>query len=174
MKVTVTNYIYPIKFSYRGWNVTLNKKVSFFSTVSVEAIFTPQNLADEIKSEQQLLKMALDNNMFNPTDLMGQRISVPTYSDYNKFIQVSNDYIRSLPQVKSRIEKFSASNGLDNFMGSNTTSTKKLLKKVEDFMNSNLPVISGFDKRPYKAYLKRMGVPASILYYISESPTPFM
>ena len=172
MKVTVTNYLFPIHFQYKGWYVTLNKKTSFFSTLAVEAVFTPPSLADSIREEQNLIRMLMTSpstNIYNPYQSLFQPRTVkPTEAEYNRYIQVSNSYIQTLPHVSSRTERFTASNGLDNFMGSNTISTKKLLKKVENYMDANLPTIASYDRKPYKAYLLRNGVSESILRYISE------
>lgn len=164
MRVIVSNYIYPIKFSHRGWNVVLNKKISFLNTVSVKAVFTIPNLKDEILSEQKHIKFVVENPNTKP--ILGRTpFPIITKSDYKTYLKVSNNFIQEKAlTTSSRTENFSANSLLDNFMGSNTTATRKVLKKVETYMNTHLPEISiTIDKSEYVDYLRNAGVHSSIL-----------
>lgn len=171
MRVIVSNYIYPIKFSHRGWNVVLNKKISFLNTVSVKAVFTIPNLKDEILSEQRYIKFVVENPDTKP--ILGGAPPPPiiTKSDYKTYLKVSNNFIAEKALTSSsRTENFSANNLLDNFMGSNTTATRKVLKKVETYMNTYLPEISiTIDKSEYIDYLRNAGVHSSILMRVRQA-----
>lgn len=164
MKITVTNYIYPIRFSYKGWYVLLNKKIGLFSTVSVEAIFTPQNLRDNIKAEQEMIKFALEHI---ETATWGPSLQKFTMDDYYKYLSISNQYLSAHTSPTAvRKERFSANSLLDNFVGSNTSATKKLLKKVEEYMDANLPTIKEVDSRPYKEYIRSSDIHPTIKRFI--------
>lgn len=172
MKVTVTNYIFPIHFSYRGWYVKLEKRTAFFSTLSVEAIFTPFSMYDSIIREQNLVKShisnsstAINNSVFAPFHTLFQVENFDS-SDYSLYLHASNSYLKKLTPFSPRTERFSANSYLDNFMGSNTSATKKLLEKVEDYMNTHLPFVES-DKSNYLTYLKNHGVNSSIISFIT-------
>ena len=167
IKITVSNYIFPIHFKHNGWNVTLNKKFSF-NTLSVEAVFEPEDVRKDVKSEQEWLKIHLypSQNTFGGFGSLGRvQISI---DDYNKYLDVSNRFLTTHTHCPSiQKQKFSANNLLDNFVGSNTSATKKVIEKVEAYMSSRLPA-NPVDKKSYVSYLKTQGVSINILAIIDK------
>lgn len=90
-------------------------------------------------------------------------------ADYNKYLQESNAFIETrTSNLSPRVERFSANNLLDNFMGSNTAATKKLLKKIENYINVNLPNIPDIDRSEYISFLQRLGICNTILTLVCQ------
>ena len=154
MKVTIHNYIFPINFTHKGWNVTLNKKMGFFKDVSVEAIFSPPTKESFVSMERDILR-----GLISSTGKI--RIS---QSDYNKYIQISNQYLSTLNYPSQRTMRFSANgNMIDRFLGQNISATQKVVDQVESYMNSNLPTLAEFDSAKYVNYMIKNGVSSAII-----------
>lgn len=132
IKVTVRNYIFPITFSYKGWNVKLEKRLGLFKDVAVEATFTPTDpLYDD--------KFFLNDDM--------------------EFMALANRYIASLNLPPTQSARFSANGGLmDRFLGQNISATQKIVDKVTSYMDSNLPTIKPLDIKDYLTFLMNNGI----------------
>ncbi len=132
IKVTVRNYIFPIIFSYKGWNVKLEKRLGLFKDVAVEATFTPTDpLYDD--------KFFLNDDM--------------------EFMTLANRYIALLNLPPTQSARFSANGGLmDRFLGQNISSTQKIVDKVTSYMDSNLPTIKPLDVKDYLTFLMNNGI----------------
>lgn len=132
IKVTVRNYIFPITFSYKGWNVKLEKRLGLFKDVTVEATFTP---SDPLYNDKFFL------------------------NDDIEFMALANKYIASLNLPPTQSAHFSANGGLmDRFLGQNISATQKIVDKVTSYMDSNLPTIKPLDIKDYLTFLMNNGI----------------
>ena len=147
IKVTVHNYIFPINFSYKGWDVRLEKKMGLFKDVSVEAFFKP---SDPFYNDKFFL-----NGILTPTE-------------YNLYQRVLNQYISTLNLPNSQTYKFSANGGLlDRFLGQNISATQKVVDKVTAYIDSNLPKIREISIKEYLSFLANSGLTTEILNKIA-------
>ena len=85
IKVTVRNYMFPITFSYKGWDVKLEKRMGLFKDIAVEATFTP---TDPLYSDKLLM------------------------GDDREFMSLANRYVASLYLPNTQYARFSANGGL--------------------------------------------------------------
>lgn len=137
IKVTVRNYMFPITFSYKGWDVKLEKRMGMFKDITVEATFTPTD------------------PLYNDKFLMG---------DDSEFISLANRYVASLHLPNTQYARFSANGGLlDRFLGQNISATQRVIDKVTSYMDSNLPYIKPFDLKEYLTFLMDNGINSKTL-----------
>ncbi|MDO5333804.1 MAG: hypothetical protein Q4F93_07290 [bacterium] len=137
IKVTVRNYMFPITFSYKGWDVKLEKRVGLFKDIPVEATFTP---TDPIYNDKVLLE------------------------DDRAFMSLANRYVASLHLPNTQFARFSANGGLlDKFLGQNISATQKVIDKVTSYIDSNLPYIKPFDLKEYLTFLVNNGINSKTL-----------
>lgn len=169
IKVTIHNYMFPIHFRYKGWRVKLEKKIDLFKDVKVEATFTPPhidfdywNIIVPDKVEQILKKRG-------------------TYrqADYEKYLLYTKRYISSFTNTQqTKSCGFSANGGLlDRFLGQNISATDKVINKVTEWMDINLPTVQEPDDNKYITYLMQNGVSntiTSIVKIAILSTMPYM
>lgn len=137
IKVTVRNYMFPITFSYKGWDVKLEKRMGLFKDIAVEATFTP---TDPLYSDKLLM------------------------GDDREFMSLANRYVASLYLPNTQYARFSANGGLlDRFLGQNISATQKVIDKVTSYMDSNLPYIKPFDIKEYLTFLVDNGINSKTL-----------
>ena len=137
IKVTVRNYMFPITFSYKEWDVKLEKHMGLFKDIAVEATFTPTD------------------PLYNDKLLMG---------DDREFMSLANRYVASLHLPNTQYARFSANGGLlDRFLGQNISATQKVIDKVTSYMDSNLPYIKPFDLKEYLIFLVDNGINSKTL-----------
>lgn len=137
IKVTVRNYMFPTTFSYKGWDVKLEKRMGLFKDIAVEATFTP---TDPLYSDKLLM------------------------GDDREFMSLANRYVASLYLPNTQYARFSANGGLlDRFLGQNISATKKVIDKVTSYMDSNLPYIKPFDLKEYLTFLVDNGINSKTL-----------
>ena len=137
IKVTVRNYMFPITFSYKGWDVKLEKRMGLFKDIAVEATFTPTD------------------PLYRDKLLMG---------DDREFMSLANRYVASLYLPNTQYARFSANGGLlDRFLGQNISATQKVIDKVTSYMDSNLPYIKPFDLKEYLTFLVDNGINSKTL-----------
>ena len=161
IKVTINNYRFPIHFSYKGWSVKLEKRIALFKDVGVEATFTPPTISYQFW--QTLL----------PNEVRQKLINIGFYieADYNKFVLCTNSYVALFKYPQETSCKFSANGGLlDRFLGQNISATEKVVKKVTEWMDVNLPKLQEEpNELSYTMYLKRNGVSENIISVIKEA-----
>lgn len=137
IKVTVRNYMFPITFSYKGWDVKLEKRMGIFKDITVEATFTPTD------------------PLYNDKFLMG---------DDSEFMSLANRYVASLHLPNTQYARFSANGGLlDRFLGQNISATQRVIDKVTSYMDSNLPYIKPFVLKEYLTFLMDNGINSKTL-----------
>lgn len=137
IKVTVRNYMFPITFSYKGWDIKLEKRMGLFKDIAVEATFTP---TDPLYSDKLLM------------------------GDDREFMSLANRYVASLYLPNTQYARFSANGGLlDRFLGQNISATQKVIDKVTSYMDSNLPYIKPFDLKEYLTFLVDNGINSKTL-----------
>lgn len=147
IKVTVHNYLFPINFKYKGWEVRLEKKMGLFKDVSVEAFFKPY---DPFYNDKFFL-----NGYLTPTE-------------YTLYISVLNKYISTLNFPCPQTYRFSANGGLlDRFFGQNISATQKVVDKVTSYIDSNLPKIKVINIKEYLTFLVNNGITPVILNKIT-------
>jgi hypothetical protein len=129
--------MFPITFSYKGWDVKLEKRVGLFKDIPVEATFTP---TDPIYNDKVLLE------------------------DDRAFMSLANRYVASLHLPNTQFARFSANGGLlDRFLGQNISATQKVIDKVTSYIDSNLPYIKPFDLKEYLTFLVNNGINSKTL-----------
>jgi len=147
IKVTVHNYLFPIHFTYKGWDVRLEKKMGIFKDVSVEAFFKP---SDQFYNDKFFL-----NGFLTPTE-------------YNLYLSVLNKYISTMNLPSPQTYKFSANGGLmDRFLGQNISATQKVVDKVTEYIDSVLPQIRPISIKEYLSFLANNGLNTEILNKIA-------
>lgn len=129
--------MFPITFSYKGWDVKLEKRMGLFKDVTVEATFTP---TDPLYNDKFFLEGDAE------------------------FMSLANRYIASLNLPNAQYARFSANGGLmDRFLGQNISATQRVIDKVTAYMDSNLPYIKPFDLKEYLTFLADNGINAKTL-----------
>ena len=129
--------MFPITFSYKGWDVKLEKRMGLFKDVTVEATFTPSD--------------PLYNDKF-------------FFESDAEYMSLANRYIASLNLPNVQYARFSANGGLmDRFLGQNISATQRVIDKVTAYMDSNLPHIEPFDLKEYLTFLADNGINAKTL-----------
>jgi len=170
IKVTVRNYTFPITFSYNGWNVRLEKRIGFFKDVSVEAFFTPPTKPDLVfwceKIPNQVQEFVIRSGLY-PTKV--------SLKDMETYRNMARRYVNTINYPIAQSYRFSANGNLiDRFIGQNLSATQKVVDKVVDYMNHNLPKITELTIYEYINYLQRNGVNSQITSVLSQFPLRFM
>lgn len=161
IKVTIHNYTFPIHFSYKGWSVKLEKRMALFKDIGVEATFSPPQI---------------DYNFWHtylPNEVRLKLIGIGFYreTDYNKYVSCTNSYVSSFKIPQETSFRFSANGGAwDRFWGQNISATDKVIKKVTEWMDANLPKLQEAPNEfGYMIYLKQHGISEIILSIIREA-----
>mgnify|MGYP000091966889 CR=1 FL=1 len=161
IKVTVHNYMFPIHFSYKGWAVKLEKRMALFKDIGVEATFTPPQINYNFW------------HTYLPNEVRQKLVDIGFYreADYNKYVLATNSYISSFKFPQETSFRFSANGGMWNrFWGQNISATDKVIKKVTEWMDTNLPKLQEEpDEFGYIIYLKQHGISDIILSIIKEA-----
>lgn len=161
IKVTVQNYIFPIHFSYKGWSVKLEKRMALFKDIGVEATFTPPQINYNFW------------RTYLPNEVRQKLIGIGFYreTDYNKYVSCTNSYISSFKFPQETSFRFSANGGAwDRFWGQNISATDKVINKVTEWMDANLPKLQAQpNELDYIIYLKQHEMSNIILSIIKEA-----
>ena len=134
--VTIRNYHFPIRFSYKGWYVVIKDETVFFSMkhlkVRVKMQVDYEGISNNIANT--IAKMAALKNM-SQYSFMRQccmdsikEDSVVYQREYDRIVKLAEEFARR----KGVIEYTIASNGgmLDRFFGQNISATEKVCQKV--------------------------------------------
>lgn len=164
IKVTIRNYMFPLCFSHNGWNVRLEKRIGFFKDIAVEAYFTPPTLPNhkywnEVLP-QQVLSILINRGLY-PNSVSSK--------DIERYKIIAQKYVNNIKYPMAQNRKFSANGGLlDRFVGQNISSTQKVVDKIVDYMNHNLPKLEELTACGYLNHLENMGVNPYIISAISQ------
>lgn len=152
IKVTIRNYNFPITFSHKGWSVKLSKRIGLFKDIAVEAYFEPQTAYQSLKFVRNTIHSLLENGTLK----VSQR-------DFNKYVSLSDSFCNRFKYPSASSKNFSANGGLwDRFLGQNISATEKLVNKVVEYMDINLPQIPSLNTFEYINYLRENGINPSI------------
>ena len=164
IKVTIRNYMFPLCCSHNGWNVRLEKRIGFFKDIAVEAYFTPPALPNhkywnEVLP-QQVLSILINRGLYpNPV----------SSKDIERYKIIAQKYVDNIKYPMAQNRKFSANGGLlDRFVGQNISSTQKVVDKIVDYMNHNLPKLEELTACGYLNHLENMGVNPYIISALSQ------
>lgn len=164
IKVTVRNYMFPLCFSHNGWNVRLEKRIGFFKDLTVEAYFTPPSMPNPTYWNevlpQRVLSFLINRGLYLNT--------VPS-KDMEQYKNIAQKYVNSIKYPMVQNCRFSANGGLlDRFIGQNISSTQKVVDKIVDYMNHNLPKLEELTTCGYLNHLEKKGVNPDIISALSQ------
>ncbi len=135
VKVTVSNYVFPFKFTYKSWVIFVTKENSLFS-------FNDLNIKARIEVCESSGFMA----EWLYTKITGKEFW--TMSTWERFNLTLNDstyqkcerLAESFLSTKKPIEyKFGVRGSMvDRFLGSNTSATEKAQKQIMEYIDRNL------------------------------------
>jgi hypothetical protein len=166
IKVTISNYKFPISFSHNGWNVRLEKRIEFFKDIAVEAFFTPPLEPDLVfwcsKIPMLVQEIATRSGLY-PSQI--SREDMTTYQ------AIAQRYVKSISYPAAQSYRVSANGGLiDRFFGQNLSATDKVIDKIVNYMNHNLPKLTEFSVIVYVNTLQDSGVNSNIIAILSQFP----
>lgn len=156
--------MFPMTFSHNGWNVRLEKRIGFFKDIAIEAYFTPPtmpnfNYWNEVLP-QEVLSILIKGGLY-PTSVSSK--------DMERYKMISRNYVNDIKYPSAQSCKFSANGGLlDRFIGQNISSTQKVVDKVVDYMNRNLPKLEELTSCGYLNHLQNNGVNFYIISALSQ------
>ena len=138
MPVTVRNYTLPIKFTYKGWKVTLYDASSFFqfSDVRVEV-----NISIDRMPYYSLLQKAIEHQKQQRQTWNYRRVS-NNFSQDNKQLEQIFKAINDFFDTKRTIKYIEKANGgmIDRFLGQNLSGIEKIQQNVQSYIDLNLGV----------------------------------
>ena len=138
MPVTVRNYIFPIIFTYKGWEVTLNDASSFFqsSDVKVKVHISVDRQPYNIMLLNALQQRSLSYQRYSYGFRREPNDSPQALEQYEQISQAINDFL----DTKKTIEYVEKANRgmLDRFLGQNLSGIEKVQQKVKTYIDSNL------------------------------------
>lgn len=134
--VTIRNYHFPIRFSYKGWNIEITNETVFFSMndlkvrvkMQVDYESISNNIAHAI-AKMATLKSMSQNSLMRQCGIDSiKEDSVVYHREYDRIIKSANEFAKR----KGNIEYTFAMNGkvLDRFFGQNISAAEKVCQKV--------------------------------------------
>lgn len=164
IKITISNYTFPISFFYNGWNVRLEKRIGFFKDIAVEAYFNPPAMPNNAYWNETLPQRVMS--------VLINRGLYPNYvssKDLERYKTIARNYVSSIKYPMAQSHKFSANGGLwDRFIGQNISSTQKVVDIIIDFMNNNLPKLEELTACGYLNHLENNGINSVIISVLSQ------
>ena len=133
--VTIRNYNFPIRFSYRGWNVEITDNTGLFSMkdlkVRVRMVVASEEISSSIAhATARVIKIKEMQKRFMGVYSMNfmQEDTAVYQSEYNRILKLANDFARK----KGAIDYTLGTNGgmLDRFFGQNISAVEKMCQKV--------------------------------------------
>lgn len=134
--VTIRNYHFPIRFSYKGWNIEITNETGFFSMKDLKVRVKMQvnyegisnSIAHAIAKMASLKSMSQNSFMRQCGFDSIKEDSVVYQREYDRIVKLATDFANR----KGNIEYSLAMNGkaLDSFFGQNISATEKVCQKV--------------------------------------------
>lgn len=134
--VTIRNYLFPIHFGYKGWNVEMNDKTGLFSM---------KDLKVKVKIQASAESLASTTTRIIVQNYNGYDLSI--YTTPKKFQEIHNEiydkYLlyakKFLPNERVIEYSFGINGGMwDRFWGQNISATEKAQKQVVEYIDRNL------------------------------------
>lgn len=149
MKVRTYDYMLPIIFTYKGWNVIISKSSSFFKFADIKVDITisidPHPYYSMlIKAYEEQEQMRMRRTSFAPNRCNTSPAQI------NKIMEIVNDFIKT----QNKISYSQSVNGsmLDRFMGQNISAIKKVHQNTIDYIDSTLGIADA--RNEFINYLK--------------------
>ena len=133
--VTIRNYNFPIRFSYKGWNVEVTDNTGLFSMkdlkVRVKMVVDSEGISSNIAhATAKVAKIKEMQKRFMGVYSMNfmQEDTAVYQSEYNRILKLANDFARK----KGAIDYTLGANGgmLDRFFGQNISAVEMMCQKV--------------------------------------------
>lgn len=134
--VTIRNYHFPIRFSYKGWDIEITNETGFFSMKDLKVRVKMQVNYEGISNSiaHAIAKMASLKSMSQHSFMRQcgfdsiKEDSVVYQREYDRIVKLATDFANR----KGNIEYSLAMNGkaLDSFFGQNISATEKVCQKV--------------------------------------------
>lgn len=144
--------MFPIQFTYKGWEVEISDESGFFSMkdlkveakIKISAEKYAATLYAHYQQTQEILNLKKDSNRLSSTPVRRytqlayyQQPKVEENKEaYNYYLKLAKDYSKR----RSVIQKTFGVNGglIDRFLGQNISATEKAQQLVIDYIDNNL------------------------------------
>lgn len=151
-RVTIHNYMFPIQFTYKGWEVEISDESGFFSMkdlkveakIKIPAEKYAATLYAHYQQTQEILNFRRNSNRESSTPVRRcvplayyQQPKVEENKEvYNNYFKLAKVYATK----RSVIQKTFGVNGglIDRFLGQNISATEKAQQLVIDYIDNNL------------------------------------
>lgn len=135
VKVTVSNYVFPFKFTYKSWVIFVAKENGFFSfndlniKARIEVCESSGFMAEWLYTQ----KTGKEFWSMSPWERFNLTLNDSTYQECERLAE------RFLSTKKPVEYKFGVRGGMvDRFLGSNTSATEKAQKQIMEYIDRNL------------------------------------
>lgn len=148
-RVTVHNYMFPIQFTYKGWEVEISDETGFFSMkdikVKAKIEIPAESYADFIATQYAKTKSMttevnnknrLHYSYFEQIEIRQEEYKRIYQEAYNHYFKLAKEYAKK----RSVIQKTFGVNGglIDRFLGQNISATEKAQQLVINYIDNNL------------------------------------
>jgi hypothetical protein len=146
--VTIRNYNFPIRFSYKGWNVEITNNTGFFSMkdlkVRVRMVVDSDGISNNIAHAlARAIKIKEKQNSF--IGMYGMQSIQEDPEVYQREYCRINKLVNEFAKRKGTVDYTLSTNGgmLDRFFGQNISAVENMCQKVVENIDRNYGDVQG-------------------------------